>query len=58
MRYLLWDGVQIEEGGNGGTVQEGLTFAANAAKVTDRTTDTEDRKHTSGGVFVAVDSNW
>ena len=32
-------------------------FAADAARVTKENAGTEDRKHTSGGVFVAVDSN-
>ena len=32
-------------------------FAADAARITDENAGTEDRKHTSGGVFVAVDSN-
>ena len=37
--------------------KEGWRFAAEAARITDETTGNEDRKHTSGGVFVAVDSN-
>ena len=37
--------------------KEGWRFAADAARITDETTGSEDRKHTSGGVFVAVDSN-
>ena len=37
--------------------KEGWRFAANAARTTDERAGTEDRKHTSGGVFVAVDSN-
>ena len=37
--------------------KEGWRFAADAARVTDETAGSEDRKHTSGGVFVAVDSN-
>ena len=32
-------------------------FAADAARVTDETAGSEDREHTSGGVFEAVDSN-
>ena len=32
-------------------------FAANAARITDETTSSEDGKHTSGGVVVAVDSD-
>ena len=32
-------------------------FAAHSARITDGTAGSEDRKHTSGGVFVAVDSN-
>ena len=37
--------------------KEVFRFAANTARITDETTGSEDRKHTSGGVFVAVDSN-
>ena len=37
--------------------KEWWRFAANAARTTDERAGTEDRKHTSGGVFVAVDSN-
>ena len=37
--------------------KEGRRFAADAARTTDERASTEDRKHTSGGVFVAVDSN-
>ena len=37
--------------------KEVFRFAANAARITDETTGSADRKHTSGGVFVAVDSN-
>ena len=37
--------------------KEGWRFAANATRITDQRAGTEDRKHTSGGVFVAVDSN-
>ena len=37
--------------------KEGWRFAADAARITDENAGTEDRKHTSGGVFVAVDSN-
>ena len=37
--------------------KEGWRFAANAARITDETTGSEDRKRTSGGVFVAVNSN-
>ena len=33
-------------------------FAADPARITDEGASSEDRKHTSGGVFVAVDSNW
>ena len=38
-------------------VKEGWRFAADVARKTDETAGSEDRKHTSGGVFVAVDSN-
>ena len=37
--------------------KEGWRFAADAASITDERARSEDRKHTSGGVFVAVDSN-
>ena len=37
--------------------KEGWIFAADAARITDQRASSEDRKHTSGGVFVAVDSN-
>ena len=36
---------------------EGWRFAADAARITDETAGSEDRKYTSGGVFVAVDSS-
>ena len=36
---------------------QGWRFAADAARITDGNASSEDRKHTSGGVFVAVDSN-
>ena len=38
-------------------VKEGWRSAADAASITDENAGSEDRKHTSGGVFVAVDSN-
>ena len=37
--------------------KEGLIFAADAARITDERAGSEDQKHTSGGVLVAVDSN-
>ena len=37
--------------------KEGWRFAADAARVTDERASSEVRTHTSGGVFVAVDSN-
>ena len=36
---------------------EGWRFAAGAARITDERAGSEDQKHTSGGVFVAIDSN-
>ena len=33
--------------------KEGWMFAAHAARITDEAAGSEDRKHTSGGVFVA-----
>ena len=60
VRYLLWNRAQIEERGNGGTVQQrgqGWRFAASAARITEETTGSEDCKHTSRGLWVAIDSN-
>ena len=37
--------------------KEGWRFAADAARITDEKAGREDQRHTSGGVFVAVDSN-
>ena len=37
--------------------KEGWRFAADAARITDESASSEDRKHTSGGVFVAFESN-
>ena len=37
--------------------KEGWRFAASAARITEETAGVKDRKHTSGGVFVAIDSN-
>ena len=37
--------------------KQGWRFAADAARITDECASSEDRTHTSGGVFVAVDSN-
>ena len=37
--------------------KEGWRSAAGAAKITDERAGSDDKKHTSGGVFVAVDSN-
>ena len=45
-KYMrMCDGTQTEEGGN------------DAARITDERASSEDRKRTSGGVFVALDSN-
>ena len=38
--------------------KEGLRYAADAARITDERASSEDRKHKSGGVFIAVDSNF
>ena len=38
-------------------VKEGWRFAVSAARITEETTGSEDRKHTSGGVFAAIDTN-
>ena len=40
-----------------GEEKERWRFAANAARITDETTSSEDGKHTSGGVVVVVDSD-
>ena len=37
--------------------KEGWSFTASAARITEETTGGEDRKHTSGGVFVAEEGN-
>ena len=37
--------------------KEGWRLAADAARITEETAGDEDRKHTSGGVLVAIDSN-
>ena len=37
--------------------KDGCRFVADAARITDKNASSDDRKHTSGGVFVAVDSN-
>ena len=37
--------------------KEGWRFSADAATITDEKASSEDRTHTSGGVFVAIDSN-
>ena len=37
--------------------KEGSRFAASAARITEDSAGDEDRMHTSGGVFVAIDSN-
>ena len=34
-----------------------MKFAASAARITEETAGDEDRKHTSRGVLVAIDSN-
>ena len=53
-----WNRAQIEKRGNGGQRgKEGWRFAASAARITEGAAGDEDRKHTSGGVFVAIDSN-
>ena len=37
--------------------KEGWRFAASEARITDERASSDDRTHTSGGVFVAIDSN-
>ena len=57
---LLWDCAQIEEGGNGGAVQQrgkgGWRFAADAARLTDERGGSEDQK-SNQEEFFAVNSN-
>ena len=61
VRYLFRVSAQIEEEEMeeqfNREAHEGWRFAADAARITDRRTGNEDRKHTSGGVFAAVDSS-
>ena len=61
VRYLLRNRAQIEERGMeeqfNKEAKEGWRFAARAARITEETTSDEDRKHTSGGILVAIDSN-
>ena len=47
---------EMEEQSNN-AAKEGWRFAADAARTTDERASSEDQKHTSGGHFVAVDSN-
>ena len=37
--------------------KKGQRLAADSARITDEKTSSEDRKHTSGGVYVAIDNN-
>ena len=52
MRYLLWDRAQIEEGEMeeqfNKEAEKRWRSAANAARITDETAGSEDRKRTSG----------
>ena len=48
--------VEMEEQFNR-EAKEGRRFAADEARITDERASSEDPKHTSGGVFVAVGSN-
>ena len=45
----------MEEHLNKGS-KPGLRFAADSARITNENASSEDRKHTSGGVFVAINS--
>ena len=62
-RFLLWTCAQVEEGRNGGTefneeAKGRIEVCSGCSeRITDETAGSEDRKHTSGGVSVAVDSN-
>ena len=42
---------------NNREAKEGWRFARSAARITEEMAGEDDRKHTSGGVFVAIDSN-
>ena len=61
MRYLFGMEHRLRKEEMGVAVQqrsEGkMRFAADAARITDERAGSEDQKHTSGGVVVAVDSN-
>ena len=62
VRYLLWNSAQLEVGRNGGAFRQrgqGRMEVCSECRerITHGTTGSEDRKHTSGGLFVAVDSN-
>ena len=48
--------VEMEEQFNK-EAKEGWRLAASAARITEETAEDDDRKHTSGGVLVAIDSN-
>ena len=47
---------EMEEQFNG-EAKEGWKFAASAARITEETAGYEDRKHTSGGIMMPIDSN-
>ena len=62
MRYLLWNRAQIEEGRKWWSSSTKRPRKDGDARLTqqespDGRESSEDRKHTSAGVFVAVDSN-
>ena len=50
LRCLQWEQFNRE-------AKEGWRLAASAARITEEMAGDEDRKHTSGGVFLAIDSN-
>ena len=59
--YLLWDRTRVrkdemEEQLNK-EAREGWRIAASAARIAEETAGDEDRKRTSGGVLLAIDSN-
>ena len=57
VRYLFFGlSAELEEQFNR-ECKQGWMFAADAARITGEVAGSEDRKHTSGGVFIAVDSN-
>ena len=59
VRYFLWNRAQTEEVEEqfNKEAKKGWRFVVGAARIAQETTGSEDCKHTSGGVFVAIDNN-